>query len=71
MTSVSSKTQFSLYYAVLPLPDVADRGEFTSDHSLQLAIVIYVWFALVVVHFTDGTPLNPQNLSNALNRVGY
>lgn len=69
---------------VVPLQDVVDRTEFTSDDLLQLAIVIclyvsiektwfcYMWLVLVIVLFPRVTLLNPQcKLSCAMNQVGY
>lgn len=78
------KTQgLFLKRAVMPLPDMVDRTEFTSGDLLQLAIVIcldvsiekicffYMWLVLVIVHFTWVTLLNPQcKLSCAMNQVG-
>jgi hypothetical protein len=45
MTSVSLKKNVKLIleYGLLPLPSTADRSEFTSDYSLQLATAICLY----------------------------
>ena len=63
------------------LPGVAYRNQFTSDHSLQLAVVFmplwktwffpmqpayHVWFALVIVHSTQLTSLNPWSINSLI-----
>ena len=76
VTSVSSKTRDCSWIVLCtpPLLCVADRSEFNSYYLLQLAItclyasmektyLCMVKLVLVTVHFTQVTPLNPQNIN--------
>jgi hypothetical protein len=72
MVSVPSKQGVC---AFLPLPGIVDRSEFTSDYSLQLAIIIcfyastekhvtcHMQLVLVIVHFPRVSLLNPQSIN--------